>query len=194
LTAQPKRLSNLETRKFMALKPWKILESNYLRPRYRFDQVELPNGKVFEATALEFRAWASVLALTKKQEVLLIKQYRHGAQSVIWEFPGGVVEDGENPLDGARREMLEETGYTTSNIIEIGKFYPNPSLQTNLMYGYLAYDAEKTDVQKLDEAEEIEVHLVPLDELIALTKRGEFLNGLQIAVLFHALAYINRIQ
>jgi 8-oxo-dGTP pyrophosphatase MutT (NUDIX family) len=178
----------------MALKAWKILESNYLRPRYRFDNVELPNGKVFEATALEFRTWASVLALTKKQEVVLVKQYRHGAQNFIWEFPGGVVEDGENPMDGARREMLEETGYTTSNLIEVGNFYANPALQTNLMYGYLAYGAEKTDIQKFDESEDIEVHLVPLDELIAMTKRGEFLSGLQVAVLFHALAYMNRIQ
>ena len=178
----------------MALKPWKILESNYLRPRYRFDNVELPNGKVFEATALEFRTWASVLAITKNQEVVLVKQYRHGAQSVVWEFPGGVVEDGENPLEGARREMLEETGYTTSKLIEVGNFYANPALQTNLMYGYLAYDAEKTGFQKFDETEDIEVHLVPLDKLIAMTKRGEFLSGLQIAVLFHALAYMNRIQ
>ncbi len=178
----------------MALKPWKILESNYLRPRFRFDQVELPNGKVFEATALEFRSWAVVLALTKNKEVVLVRQYRHGTQDFVWEFPGGVVDDGENPLDGGRRELSEETGYTAPNLIEVGKFYPNPALQTNTMYGYLAYDAEKTDIQKFDEAEDIEVHLVSLDELIAMTKRGEFLNGLQVAVLFHALAYMNRIQ
>jgi ADP-ribose pyrophosphatase len=178
----------------MPLKSWKILESAYLRPRYRFDKVELPNGKVFEATALEFRTWAAVLAITKDQQVVLIRQFRHGAQDVFWEFPGGVVEDGENPLDGARRELTEETGYTTSNMIEVGKFYPNPALQTNVMYAYLAYDAEKTDVQELDDGEDIEVHLVPLDELIAMTKRGEFQHGLQVAALFHALAYMNRIQ
>jgi hypothetical protein len=62
------------------------------------------------------------------------------------------------------------------------------------MYGYLAFDAEKTNIQKLDDAEDIEVHLVPLDELIAMTKRGEFLSGLQVAVLFHALAYMSRIH
>jgi ADP-ribose pyrophosphatase len=178
----------------MSLKPWKILESKYLRPRFRFDQVELPNGKVFEATALEFRSWASVMAITRDQQVVLIKQYRHGAQDIVWEFPGGVVDDDENPLDGGRRELLEETGYTASSLIEVGKFYANPALQTNLMYGYLAYDAEKTGIQKLDEAEDIEVHLVQLNELIAMTKRGEFLNGLQVAVLFHALAYMNHIQ
>jgi 8-oxo-dGTP pyrophosphatase MutT (NUDIX family) len=178
----------------MSLTPWKILESKYLRPRYRFDQVELPTGKVFEAVALEFRSWAAVLAFTKNQEVVLIRQYRHGVREAVWEFPGGVVDDGENPLEGARRELLEETGYTASNLIEVGKFYPNPALQTNLMYGYVAYDAEKTAIQKLDEAEDIEVHLVPLDELIAMTKRGEFLNGLQVALLFHVLVYMNRIQ
>jgi ADP-ribose pyrophosphatase len=180
--------------KFMSLKSWKILESNYLRPRFRFDKVELPNGKIFEATALEFRAWAAVLALTKDKQVVLIRQFRHGAQDVFWEFPGGVVEDDENPLDGALRELTEETGYTTSNMIEVGKFYPNPALQTNVMYAYLAYDVEKTDVQELDDAEDIEVHLVPLDELISMTKRGEFQHGLQVATLFHALAYMNRIQ
>lgn len=193
-TVQQSNSSNLGTRNIMSLKPWKILESNYLRPRFRFDQCELPNGKVFEAMALEFRTWAVVLALTKKQEVVLIRQYRHGAQDIFWELPGGVVDEGENPLDGAQRELLEETGYTASNMIEVGKFYPNPALQTNLMYGYLTYDVEKTDIQELDEAEDIEVHLVPLDELISMTKRGEFLNGLQVAVLFHALAYMNRIQ
>ncbi len=178
----------------MSFTPWKVLESKYLRPRYRFDQVELPTGKVFEAVALEFRSWASVMALTQNHEAVLVRQFRHAAQAVVWEFPGGVVDDGENPLEGARRELEEETGYTAANLIEVGKFYPNPALQTNLMHGYLAFDAEKTSIQKLDEAEDIEVHLVPLDELIAMTKRGEFLNGLQVALLFHALTYMNRIQ
>lgn len=178
----------------MSIKPWKILESTYLRPRFRLDKCELPNGKVFEPMVFEFRTWAAVVAVTKTQEVVLIKQYRHGAQEVLWEFPGGVVDEDENPLDGARRELLEETGYTSSNIIEVGKFYPNPANQINLMYGFLAYDVQRTAQQQLDDAEDIEVHLVPLDELVAMTKRGEFLHGLQVATLFHALAYMNRIH
>ena len=178
----------------MPLKPWKVLESRHLQPRFRIDKCELHNGKLLDATVFEFRTWANVLAMTKDQEVVLIKQYRHGVQEVLWEFPGGVVDDGENPLDGARRELLEETGYTTSNIIEVGRFYPNPANQNNLMYGFLAYDVEKTELQHLDDAEDIEVHLIPLVNLITMTRRGEFLHGLQVATLFHALAYMNRIH
>ena len=177
----------------MPIKPWKIIGSSYLRPRFRVDQCELPSGKPFEPIVFEFRSWAIVIALTKEQEVVLIRQYRHGIQGVVWEFPGGVVEDGEDPLDGVRRELLEETGYSVSKLIEVGKYYPNPALQTNSMYCFLAFDAEKVSEQTLDEVEEIEVQLLPLTELVAIAKRGEFSNGLQVAGLFYALAYLDHI-
>lgn len=178
----------------MPIQPWKILKSKHFRSRFRVDQCELPNGKPLEAIVFEFRTWANVLAMTKDQQVVLIRQYRHGVQDVLWEFPGGVVEDGQPAIDGAKRELLEETGYASSNLIEVGKFYPNPALQSNSLYFFLALDAEKVDGQHLDEAEDIEVHLVSLDELIAMTKRGEFLHALQVAGLFHALTYLDRIR
>jgi len=178
----------------MSLKPWKVLESSYFRPRLRLDKVELPNGKFLDATIFEFRAWANVLAVTKDHEAVLIKQYRHGVQEVLWEIPGGVVEDEEDPLDGVKRELLEETGYTATKFIETGRLYPNPALQTNTMYCYLALDAEIVTGQSLDDGEDIEVHLVPLDELMAMTKRGEFPHALQVAALFHAFAYLDRIR
>ena len=178
----------------MSITPWKILESNYLRPYFRLDRCELPNGKFLEAFILEFRPWANVLALTKNNEAVLIRQYRHGVREVLWELPGGVVDDGENPLDGVKRELLEETGYVSSNIVQVGKIYPNPAIQTEVMYCFLALDAEEMSDQTLDDAEEIEVHLVPLDELIEMTKRGEFPHALQLAALFHVLAYLDRIR
>jgi 8-oxo-dGTP pyrophosphatase MutT (NUDIX family) len=178
----------------MPLKPWKVLESSYFRPRLRLDKVELPNGKFLDATVIEFSAWANILAVTKDQEAVLIKQYRHGIQEVLWEIPGGVVEDGEDPLEGVKRELLEETGYTASEFIQVGALYPNPAFQTNTMYCYLALNAEKVTGQSLDDGEDIEVHLVPLDELMAMTKRGDFPHALQVAALFHAFAYLDRIR
>ena len=95
---------------------------------------------------------------------------------------------------GRKRELLEETGYASENIVEVGKFFPNPSIQSNLMYAYLALDVEKVAGQHLDDAEEIEVFPTPLDEVIRMAKSGEFPHALQVAVLFHVLAYLNRIK
>lgn len=178
----------------MSITPWKILESKYIRPRFRVDKVELASGQVIDAITFEFRSWANVLALTKDQQVVVIRQYRHGVQEVLREFPGGVVEDGEDPREGAMRELREETGYTAAEFIEVGRFYPNPALQTNTMYFYLALGAERVEGQHLDAAEEIDVELLPLDELIDQARRGEFRHALQLAGLFHTLAYLDRIR
>src|SRR5215203_1237796 len=97
-------------------------------------------------------------------------------------------------MDGARRELLEETGYTSSRFIEIGKIYPNPALQTNTLYCYLAFDAEKISAQSLDAGEDIEVQLMPLDELVELAKRGELPHALMTSVLFSVLSYMGRIH
>jgi 8-oxo-dGTP pyrophosphatase MutT (NUDIX family) len=178
----------------MSIKPWKVLETSYFRPRFRIDKCELGNGNLLDATIFEFRSWANIVALTNSGEVVLVKQYRHGVCNVMFEFPGGVVEDGEEPMDGAKRELLEETGYKASDIIQIAKLYPNPALQTNTLYCFLALDVEKVSKQNLDEGEDIEVHLMPLDELVDMAKRGEFPHALMNAVLFNALSYLNRIH
>jgi len=178
----------------MPIKPWKVLESSYFRPRFRIDKCELPNGNLLDATIFEFRGWANVVALTKEGDVVLVRQYRHGVREVLLEFPGGVVEDGEDPAEGVRRELLEETGYSVSNVVEVGKIYPNPALQTNTLYCFLALDAQKVTGQNLDAGEDIEVQLVPLDELIRIGKKGGFSHALDVAVLFQALLYLDRIH
>ena len=178
----------------MTIKPWMVLESSYFRPRFRIDKVELANGNLLDATILEFRAWANIVALTKTGEVVLVRQYRHGICDDLLEFPGGVVEDGEAPVEGAKRELLEETGYTASEWIQVGALYPNPALQTNTLHCFLALDAEKVSGQSLDAGEDIEVHLMPLDELVELAKRGEFRHALMNAVLFSVLAYLGWVK
>ena len=178
----------------MTIKPWKVLETSYFRPRFRMDRVELANGNLLDATIFEFRSWANIVALTKTGEVVLVRQYRHGVREVLLEFPGGVVEDGEDPLEGAKRELLEETGYTASQWVEVGRLYPNPALQTNTLYCYLALDAGKVSGQSLDAGEDIEIHLMPLDELIELAKRGEFPHALMNSVLFSVLAILGRVK
>jgi ADP-ribose diphosphatase len=178
----------------MSIKPWKVLETSYFRPRFRIDKCELANGNLLDATIFEFGTWANIVALTKNREVVLVKQYRHGVCESLLEFPGGVVEEGEDPLEGARRELLEETGYTASQWIQIGQIYPNPALQTNALHCFLAVDVEHVSAQNLDAGEDIEVHLMPFDELVEMAKRREFQHALMVAVLFSALSRMDRIH
>lgn len=178
----------------MTLTPWKIIESRHPMPKFRVDTCELPSGKPYKAFVLEFDAWANVLAITKNNEAVLIRQYRHGVQEISLELPGGVVDAGEDPLEGARRELLEETGYGGGKIIEIGRIYPNPAIQQNTLYCYLATDVEWMGEQNLDDSEEIEVELVPLNELIERVQQGKFRHALNVAVLFKALLHLKKIM
>ena len=179
----------------MTIKPWKILESHYLHKNVRIDKCELPNGMTIDGFVLEYGDWATIIALTKQQEVVMVRQYRHGAQKVILELPGGAMEpEDESPLQAARRDLLEETGYTSDTFIQIGCLSPNPANQTNLIYSFLALDAEKVGGQHLDETEDIEVVLKPLEELIRMAKSGELFQSMQVSAVFFALAYWDRIE
>ena len=178
----------------MTLKPWKILSSSHIHKNVRIDQCELPNGKVIDGFVLEYHDWVNVVALTPGQQVVLVKQYRHGIQKTILEIPGGVMDaSDESPLEAARRELLEETGYTSDNFIQVGKVCPNPANQTNSLHSFLALDVKKVAEQCLDEAEEIEVVLKPLDEVIRMAKNGELLQSMQVSAVFFTLAYLKRI-
>ena len=137
--------------------------------------------------------WVNVIALTKKREIVLVSQYRHGAGRVLLEIPAGVMDpEDESPLQTAKRELLEETGYTGEKFFEVGCSYPNPATHTNMTYSFLALGVEHVGQQHLDETEEIEVSLVPFDEFVVMAKRGELPQALHVSALFYALAYLER--
>src|SRR5690606_37731216 len=98
------------------MQKWKLLESKYIIQRpwatLRVDKLELPNGNIKdEYYVLEYPTWVNMVAITEDENVLFVKQYRHGADQIMVELPAGVVEDDEEPEVAARRELLEETRY-----------------------------------------------------------------------------------
>lgn len=175
------------------IKPWKVLETSYVLPYIRVDQCELHNGRLLDCQLLEFNDEILVFAMTKEQEVVLIRQYRHGAGKVIMELPGGSVDEGESPLDAAKRELMEETGHSSDAWLELGCSSPNPAIYRNKIYSFLAMDASPTGKQSADDAEAVEVLLMPLDDFIAFARSGEFIHSLNIAALFFVLSHLQRI-
>ena len=178
----------------MNIKPWTILETNYLHPGIRVDKCKLPDGYSFDVHLLEYADEIMIFALTRNQEVVLIKQYRHGAQQVIVELPGGSMDEGESPVEAAKRELMEETGYSSDTFIQVGCASPNPANYTNKIYSFLALDVEQTGTQSNDDAENVEVLLLSLEDVIMMAKMGDLVHSLNISTLFFALEYLHRIS
>jgi ADP-ribose pyrophosphatase len=129
------------------------------------------------------RAAIAAVALTPDRQLVLTRQYRHALRAVIYDLPAGRLDPDEEPIEGARRELEEETGYRPGRIIHLGKFYQFPStidVPTHLFFA----DGLTAARQHLDEGEELEVVLMPVPEVLATIKRGEVVDGsLQLGVL-----------
>ncbi|MBQ7056505.1 MAG: NUDIX hydrolase [Bacteroidaceae bacterium] len=170
-------------------KSWTVIETEYLFRRpwltARRDKLLLPNGKIHpEYYVLEYPDWVNVIAVTKDDDFVLVRQYRHGIRQTCFELVAGVVEQGEAPLDAAKRELLEETGFGGGRWTELMSIAPNASAMTNLSYSFLAVDVEKIDAQHLDETEDIDVYLYPKEKVYDMLSRGEFRQALMVAPLW----------
>lgn len=167
---------------------WKILFSEYLIKRpwltVRRDKLQLSTGKTIpEYYVLEYPDWVNVTAITKEGQIVMERQYRHGAGSTNYEIPSGVMEKGETPLEAAQRELLEETGYGGGEWQKIMSLSGNPTMMTNMNHCFLAIGVEKISSQHLDETEELEVHLLSRDEVLSLLNNNEMIHPLMVAPL-----------
>lgn len=135
--------------------------------------------------------WVNVIALTRDDQVVLIRQYRVGIDTVCLEIPGGMVDPGEDPETAAKRELTEETGYTAPRWHHLAKLAPNPALFTNHLHSYLALDAERTHEQKLEGSEVVSVHTMPLENVSRILRRGDIEHALVVAAFGH-MAFLLR--
>jgi ADP-ribose diphosphatase len=152
------------------------------------DECELPGGHIVEPFyVLEEKEWVHVVAVDSDGAILLTRLYRYPADWLGWELPCGAVDPGEDPLEAAKRELKEETGYVAATWQQIGgPLYANPARQTNRMYCFVATNLTEAGPQSLDVTEDIEFEFVPPPEVMNRMAKGEFCHALHIACYFLA--------
>jgi ADP-ribose pyrophosphatase len=163
----------------MSVQPWKrrgtdlVLSASPWVEVYR-EQVELPSGRVIDDFyRVVLPDFAAVVAVTAQQRLVMVCGYKHGIGRVVQSVPAGLVDQGESPLDAARRELLEETGYSAPTWHSLGSFIVDGNRQCGTMHVFVAQDALWTQPVRQDEAEELQVELVPPASVVAALRNGD---------------------
>jgi 8-oxo-dGTP pyrophosphatase MutT (NUDIX family) len=160
--------------------------------RVRESVCRSPEGAFKTFSVIDTRDWAMVVPVLETErgkEFVMVRQWRHGARELSVEFPGGVLESGEENVEGAARELREETGFTAGRVTKLGEMNPNPAIMSNHIHFYLAEDLTQTGKQELDEDEFVEMLTLPVAEVIQDMGKPPYLHALSAAAL---LFYMKR--
>lgn len=153
--------------------------------RVRYDLMRNPrNGESLTALVLQSGDWVNVAALTPEGKILVVRQFRFGVRRTSTELPAGLVEPGENPADAAKRELQEETGYTSDEWVSLGSVDGNSAFLNNQCHLWLARNAVKSASTNFDPGEDIQMDELSLDEIKQEIKAGHITNSLSLLTLY----------
>jgi 8-oxo-dGTP pyrophosphatase MutT (NUDIX family) len=178
---------------FTFTKPrWSVTKDKklYETPIFSLHQLEILPDKKKTASpfyVLNAPEWINVIAITPENEIVLVEQYRVGIDETTLELPGGMVDPGEEPLESAKRELLEETGFEAGSWKKIGKTSSNPAILSNFTHLYLAEGCNKTHPQHTDGTEDIAVHIMPVRQFLSLVSQGVVHHAIVLAAVAHFL-------
>jgi ADP-ribose pyrophosphatase len=168
--------------------PWKLVEREELQDCAVFKVARLharspKSGAVHPFYGITADDWVNVVALTAHDEIVMVRQWRHGSQSVTLEIPGGIIDPGETPAAAAARELREESGYGGGTIVPLGSANPNPALFANRVYTFLIRGVAREGAIANESTEETAAVLVPRRELADRIRSEEIDHALVLAAL-----------
>jgi 8-oxo-dGTP pyrophosphatase MutT (NUDIX family) len=167
---------------------WRMLETErvYSTPIFDIHRRKSAHPRRGERNffVLEAPGWVNIIPLTRSRDVIFVRQFRHGVSAFTLEIPGGMIDpEDPTPAYAAAREMREECGYDSEDIIALGRVHPNPAIQPNFCYSFLARNVHKVAEPRhnQDSSEETEVVTVPLKDVPMLIATGKITHALVIA-------------
>lgn len=165
---------------------WKTLKSDTVYQTPIFDlhrrRAAHPRRGERDFFILDAPHWVNIIPLTRNREVVMIRQWRHGIGGFTLEVPGGMVDPTDrSPAHAARREMIEETGFDSKSIFELGRVHPNPAFQGNVCFSYFARNVRRIGEPQWTPSEETEAVLVPLRKIKGLIASRTIMHALTIA-------------
>jgi ADP-ribose pyrophosphatase len=152
----------------------------------RHRMADLAGRPLRDAFTFECPDWVSVVPVTDSGTIVLVRQYRHGIDGETLEVPGGVIDPNETPEAGARRELAEETGYQARTLVPLGFTHPNPPLQGNRHFMFLATGVAAAGSPRFDQDEFCEVAEVPIDDVRRFVRDGTMTHALVLLALHRA--------
>jgi 8-oxo-dGTP pyrophosphatase MutT (NUDIX family) len=176
-----------------AVTRWTVLESQVLIDRrwlrLHRERLRLPSGQVIEEFHLfESPNWSAVIAIRPDGEVVLVDQYRRGLDRVSRELPAGVIDPGESPLQAAKRELAEETGYQAPHWLPLVELSPEPHRSTHRAHFFVAWGAEALCAARPESTECIEVVTARVGDLLGAVDRGGIDHAAHVAAILMASA------
>jgi len=140
------------------------------------------DGQKNKYITIDSRDWVTVIPV-KGDDFIMVKQWRHGEKSLSIEFPGGVIDENEQPIEGAKRELREETGCISEHFVYLGKINPNPAFMTNHFHVFAAFDLQETGEQNLDKDEYLNCFKMNKNEVFKKMGSSEMPHALMTAAL-----------
>ncbi len=173
----PLRWDLIDDKLLTACRVWDLRARRYRHPQ---------NGKEGEFYYLDSRDWAIVVARTVTGELVMVRQFRWGLDELSWEFPGGIVDAGEDPVDAGLRELREETGYVAESGRLIGHCSPNPAIMNNRCHIIFADNVRLSEHgTDWDEHEEMEIRALPEVEVLSWAREHKIGHALALVGLLY---------